>query len=318
MKNQKLISRNVIRRFQIGGYTQPTNVYNAMAPVAGYSIGKLISWPFRASAHMGEHKEEVVSDNSNQNENIIPVPEGKSSIIKKQFQDYEDIYAQNFQTGKYEFQERKHRDKINLDNLSEQEIEDLMLQGKLPQNYLDLKKHNNKQKSSTRSSSEGSQNTTATIEQQTPETKQYSELEKAVGMKGFLNLLTNGYNFTTAVAIINGSSPSQLLELYDKTSNLFTKPKEEVKPKEEKKEQEITTPVRTIPYNRADIRSLIRNGGYNPYSDYSAGQRKRLRKYLNKEDNQQYEDWMAPFIVFKKKGGRLLPRNIVTKFRNKI
>lgn len=68
-------------------------------------------------------------------------------------------------------------------------------------------------------------------------------------------------------------------------------------------------------YNRADVRSIMRAKGENPYSDYTSGQRRRLRKYYNGEGD--FESWMTPFVVFKRKGGRLISNNIITRFRNK-
>ena len=81
-----------------------------------------------------------------------------------------------------------------------------------------------------------------------------------------------------------------------------------------------TTPS-SVDLNRADVRAIMSHYGL----DTTPSQRKAFRKYLAGDRSQDisfidqnsnlHRDWVAPFVVFKKKGGRLISRNLVERFQ---
>ena len=88
-----------------------------------------------------------------------------------------------------------------------------------------------------------------------------------------------------------------------------------------KNELSIINPkIRNGNYNRSQIRDLIRKGGFNPYT-YTGDQRKALRLYLNglSDDTSLLDGTdLARFILpFRKKGGQLISRNPVKRFKQR-
>ena len=80
----------------------------------------------------------------------------------------------------------------------------------------------------------------------------------------------------------------------------------------------INPKIRNGNYDRSQIRDLIRKGGFNPYA-YTGAQRKALRLYLNglSDDTSLLDGTdLARFtLAFRKKGGQLISRNPVQRFK---
>lgn len=82
----------------------------------------------------------------------------------------------------------------------------------------------------------------------------------------------------------------------------------------------INYKIRNGNYNRSQIRDLIRSGGFNPYT-YTGAQRKALRLYLNGLSNDTSlldgTDLARFTLPFRKKGGQLISRNPVKRFKQR-
>lgn len=80
----------------------------------------------------------------------------------------------------------------------------------------------------------------------------------------------------------------------------------------------INTKIRGGNFNKSQIRDLIREGGFNPYA-YTGAQRRALRLYLNglSDDTSLLDGTdLARFTLpFRKKGGTLLSRNVIERFK---
>lgn len=81
-------------------------------------------------------------------------------------------------------------------------------------------------------------------------------------------------------------------------------------------EKNLKTPL-SVPqtYNRTQVREFLRNKGVNPYS-FSGDQRRALRMVLNGQGTDEDKALVQSMGIFKK-GGQLLSRNIVKRFKNR-
>lgn len=77
-----------------------------------------------------------------------------------------------------------------------------------------------------------------------------------------------------------------------------------------------STPIQ-VPqtYNRTQVREFLRNKGVNPYS-FSGDQRRAVRMVLNGQGTDEDKALVQSMGIFKK-GGQLLSRNPITRFKNR-
>lgn len=136
---------------------------------------------------------------------------------------------------------------------------------------------------------------------------------------------------------INKLEPQQIQGIFRQIQRIYadegTTPKEyepgyepKQESKKEEKQQTSTSPFAgttpsSVDLNRADVRAIMSHYGL----DTTPSQRKAFRKYLAGDRSQDisfidqnsnlHRDWVAPFVVYKKKGGRLVSRNLVERFQ---
>lgn len=140
----------------------------------------------------------------------------------------------------------------------------------------------------------------------------------------------NQINGISSLDDINKLEPQQIEDVYHQIQRVYTSQAGQVIEEQSEQPKQETLVIDNSdslgPVNRADVRALIENDlGINPYS-LSASQRKALRKYLNGDRSQDvswvdknsrlYNDFIAPFTVYKKNGGILISRNIINRFKN--
>ena len=153
-------------------------------------------------------------------------------------------------------------------------------------------------------------------------------MEDIMSNEAVAYLVNNGMEANQALATVGALNSDQLKQMYSKIQQEYmnTAPVIEEKPVQQTTSSTSpfagTTPS-SVDLNRADVRAIMSHYGL----DTTPSQRKAFRKYLAGDRSQDisfidqnsnlHKDWVAPFIVYKKKGGRLISRNPINRFKSK-